>query len=328
MVNGVSVNENLRGQPYNLYIEDAIQETNVATAGISAEYGRFGGGVVNVVTKSGGNLFSGSFRDTLNNDNWRTLTPFEDKSIAADPQHKDTRVAKTVPAYEYTFGGPITEGSSVVLHRRAPADPGERTAAGDHATFRTHSPTSRARYEAKGTYSINSNHTFQGAYTKITKDAATHVQHQRVDGPEQPVQRPEPAGSEHGNYNGMLTPTFFVEARVSRAPLQLRERRRAVDRPDQRHAAARSGARPDALLVARPSAASAIRRSATTTTCSSKGTYFLSTRGHRIAQHGVRLRHVQRQAVREQPPVRQRLPHHRHDVDHRADSERHAGVPA
>ena len=29
----------------------------------SAEFGRFGGGVVNMVTKSGGNLFSGSFRE-------------------------------------------------------------------------------------------------------------------------------------------------------------------------------------------------------------------------------------------------------------------------
>src|SRR5262249_26854138 len=41
LINGVSVSDNLRGQPYDLYIEDAIQETTVATAGISAEYGRF-----------------------------------------------------------------------------------------------------------------------------------------------------------------------------------------------------------------------------------------------------------------------------------------------
>ena len=60
MVNGVTVNENTRGQPNSLFIEDAIQETTVATAGISAEFGRFSGGVINVVTKSGGNLFSGS----------------------------------------------------------------------------------------------------------------------------------------------------------------------------------------------------------------------------------------------------------------------------
>ena len=37
-----------RARPNNLYIEDAIQETTIATAGVSAEYGRFGGGVVNI----------------------------------------------------------------------------------------------------------------------------------------------------------------------------------------------------------------------------------------------------------------------------------------
>src|SRR3954469_7587157 len=107
MANGVTVKENLRGQPYDLYIEDAIQETTVATAGISAEYGRFGGGVVNIITKSGGNTFSGSFRDTLNNDKWRALTPFESSPSAGVNAGTDLRIDKTVPTYEYTFGGPV-----------------------------------------------------------------------------------------------------------------------------------------------------------------------------------------------------------------------------
>lgn len=42
------------------FIEDAVQETDVS--GVSAEYGRFSGGVVNVISKSGGNEFSGSVR--------------------------------------------------------------------------------------------------------------------------------------------------------------------------------------------------------------------------------------------------------------------------
>ena len=71
-VDGVVSTENLRGQPYTLYIEDALQETTVATSGVSAEYGRFGGGLVAAVTKSGGDLFSGSFRQSFNNDDWRT----------------------------------------------------------------------------------------------------------------------------------------------------------------------------------------------------------------------------------------------------------------
>src|SRR6185436_11592147 len=103
MVNGVSVNENLRGQAQDLIIEDAVQETTVATAGVSAEFGRFGGGVINMVTKSGGNRFSGSYRDTLTNDDWRTLVPKRD----GDPFANDTKIDKVVPTHEYTIGGPV-----------------------------------------------------------------------------------------------------------------------------------------------------------------------------------------------------------------------------
>ena len=76
LINGVVVNENLRGQARNLFIEDAIQETKVSSGSISAEYGRFQGGVVNTITKSGGNNFSGSFRTSFTNDSWKALTPY------------------------------------------------------------------------------------------------------------------------------------------------------------------------------------------------------------------------------------------------------------
>src|SRR5574340_55181 len=46
MINGVVVQDNIRSTPYNLFIEDALQETTTSTAAVSAEYGRFGGGVV------------------------------------------------------------------------------------------------------------------------------------------------------------------------------------------------------------------------------------------------------------------------------------------
>ncbi len=99
MVNGVVINENIRGQGVPLVIEDAVQETTVSTGAISAEFGRFSGGVVNAVTKSGGNRFSGSFRTSLTNDDWRALTP----------QAGDVKVDDTVPMYEFTGGGPIAK---------------------------------------------------------------------------------------------------------------------------------------------------------------------------------------------------------------------------
>jgi hypothetical protein len=99
LVNGVVVNENLRGQPHNLFIEDAIQETTVLTGGaISAEYGRFTGGVVSTITKSGGNEFSGSFRDSFRNDDWQSKTDF-----AGEADHIDDINS----VYEATLGGRI-----------------------------------------------------------------------------------------------------------------------------------------------------------------------------------------------------------------------------
>jgi hypothetical protein len=100
LINGIDVNDNLFGSPQRLFIEDAIQETQVLTSGISAEFGRFGGGVVNVITKSGGNNFSGSFRANLSNPRWSTRTPFDvDSGVTFDSVYNDF--------YEGTLGGPI-----------------------------------------------------------------------------------------------------------------------------------------------------------------------------------------------------------------------------
>ena len=100
MVNGVDVDDNLFGTPQNLFIEDAIEETQILTSGISAEYGRFTGGVINAITKSGGNTFSGSGRMNLESPNWSDETPFEDS-------RNITRVKDLQQIYEGTFGGPI-----------------------------------------------------------------------------------------------------------------------------------------------------------------------------------------------------------------------------
>ena len=103
LVDGVDINDNLFGVANNLYIEDAIQETQVLTSGISAEYGRFSGGVINVITKSGGNDFSGSYRLNMYKPSWTSVTPFERESGTTE---REGDLGNNL-SHEITFGGPI-----------------------------------------------------------------------------------------------------------------------------------------------------------------------------------------------------------------------------
>jgi hypothetical protein len=102
LINGVDINDNLFGTPHNLFVEDAIQETNILSGAISAEYGRFSGGVINMITKSGGNTFSGSFRENFSNPKWIETTPRQKTAGISNPDILSK-------SSEGTFGGPVVK---------------------------------------------------------------------------------------------------------------------------------------------------------------------------------------------------------------------------
>jgi hypothetical protein len=60
IIDGVQVNDPAVGTQGTTLLQDFVQEVDVKTGGYQAEYGRATGGIVNVVTKSGGNEFHGS----------------------------------------------------------------------------------------------------------------------------------------------------------------------------------------------------------------------------------------------------------------------------
>jgi len=211
LINGVTANENIRGQFENLFIEDAIQETTVASGGISAEYGRFTGGVVNMVTKSGGNLFSGSFRDTLNNDNWRSLVPKQPGDAFAN----DSQLDLVVPTYEYTVGGPVMRDRLWFFAAgRAQTQQFNRQLVITNIPYINTLET--RRFEEKLTFSPSSNHRFQGAFTNIinnqlnnTFNTSQSMDLTSLDN------RKVPESLFTINYNGILSPNLTLEARYS-----------------------------------------------------------------------------------------------------------------
>lgn len=214
LMNGVTINENLRGQPNALFIEDAIQETTVATGGISAEFGRFSGGVVNVVTKSGGNQFSGSFRESLNNDKWRAHTPFEKTAIAANG--RDTRLNDTVPTHEYTLGGPVMRDKLWFFTAgRVQTQAERRTLAVTNIPYDFKRPN--RRYEGKATYSPESNHRLQGTFTTIVDNQEGYTFNPALSMDTNSLgTREQPQKLYSLNYSGVVSPALFVEALWSR----------------------------------------------------------------------------------------------------------------
>ena len=162
--------------------------------------------MVNVITKSGGNAFSGSFRDTLNNDNWRTLTPFEPSATAAGAD--DRASTSVVPTYEYTFGGPILRDRLwfFTAGRLQKQESGRNTLITTQS--RTPSPRTAARYEFKGTYSAQLQPPLPGDLhqARPRPQVEQHLQPEPVDGPgAASATRELPEDLFTFNYTGVLT---------------------------------------------------------------------------------------------------------------------------
>ena len=207
LINGVVVNENLRGQAVPLYIEDAIQETKVATGSISAEYSRFAGGVVNMITKSGGNAFSGSFRTTFTNDNWRALTP--------DPN--DQTIDKIVPTYEATLGGPILR-DRLWFFGAGRFEKGEENRTLQYTGINYVQGQDEKRYEGKLSWALTPKHTARVAYTKKTLDS-TNLTFGEVIDRNTFYDRQNPEDLLSVNYTAIATSKLFFEGQYSRRQL-------------------------------------------------------------------------------------------------------------
>jgi outer membrane receptor for ferrienterochelin and colicin len=217
LLNGVSINENIRGQAFDTAIEDAIQETTVANGGVSAEFGRFSGGVVNIITKSGGNQFSGSFRNSLNNDLWRTLTPFETERLATTPE---PRIDNVVPTYEYTLGGPVLRDRLWFFTSGRLRDEAQgRTLVGTNVPYEFREE--QRRYEAKGTYSLNDRHRLQVNYNHHDRSQINYSFNQNATMDLRSLgTRRLPERLYAITYSGMLTNRLFVEALLSKRTFQ------------------------------------------------------------------------------------------------------------
>jgi outer membrane receptor protein involved in Fe transport len=207
LVNGAVVNENLRGQPHNLFIEDAIQETTVLSGGISAEFGRFTGGVVSSITKSGGNEFSGSVRDSLDNPKWT------DKSFSAQPDP----VSTLNNTYEGTLGGRIIRDRLWFFGAGRLAT----TAAGRTISAISTLPnpaiagytvdTKNNRFDLNMTGNITNKHSILASYQTNNVEATNNCQIGCLDTRTINPNVSNPNNFKTAHYSGVITNNFLIE---------------------------------------------------------------------------------------------------------------------
>lgn len=81
---------------------DAIEQIEVITGGMDAEYGRSLGGAVNIITRSGGNKFEGDVQMLYTETRMQLYTPIEDVDPDELPESNKRMMA-------FNFGGPIVK---------------------------------------------------------------------------------------------------------------------------------------------------------------------------------------------------------------------------
>lgn len=99
-LDGAPVNANYDNLTALIPTQDSLAEFKVATSSLSPEYGRFAGGVVNFVTKSGTNKVHGTLWEYLRNRNLDANTFFN--NAAGTP-----RGAFTQNQFGFNLGGPV-----------------------------------------------------------------------------------------------------------------------------------------------------------------------------------------------------------------------------
>jgi Carboxypeptidase regulatory-like domain len=95
-INGANVQEGIGQQAGIIPNLDAIAEFRILTSNTDAEYGNYSGGLINVVTKSGGNAFHGSVFEFLRNTELDAKSYFSKKRSTFQQNQ-----------YGGTLGGPI-----------------------------------------------------------------------------------------------------------------------------------------------------------------------------------------------------------------------------
>lgn len=106
MVDGLDNNDQVVGAVRSTFSQEAVREFQVLTNSYSAEFGKATGGVVNIVTKSGTNVFGGNAFGYFRDDRLNAKSYFEKFDLFGNPASLDKAPFEQTQ-WGATLGGPI-----------------------------------------------------------------------------------------------------------------------------------------------------------------------------------------------------------------------------
>jgi outer membrane receptor protein involved in Fe transport len=106
LIDGTENNDiSVAGQGFQITNTDAVKEVSVQTSNYDAEFGRAGGAVVNVITKSGTNDFRGTLGFVYDTSADDAITSSQARNPAVIKRGRPLSVTEYLPSM--TFGGPL-----------------------------------------------------------------------------------------------------------------------------------------------------------------------------------------------------------------------------
>lgn len=244
LLNGTDIGDNIFGGTTgrgSYYVDDSIAEIQVIQSPVNAKFGGFSGGVVQAISKAGGNDFSGIIRANISRNAWQSVVPLGQR-FAINSSRARTNPGSDQQNLEYTafIGGPIVKDKlwftfSTVLTPgifgfntiSAPVGNAAYTVAaafglstnggglkwtGYPGTYPTAS--TEQFYQGKLTWAINTDHTLELEASKRTNNQIGRAYFTTVD-PRTYIPQTNLNELETLGYRGVLSPSTTLELRIS-----------------------------------------------------------------------------------------------------------------
>lgn len=106
LLDGVDTRDPEAGTAWTFFNQNLIEEIQIGGLGAAAEYGGFTGAIINTVTKSGGNMFSGLFSMRYT-DKGLSSKNVSDEQLALNANLGNAAILKKLKDYTVQMGGPI-----------------------------------------------------------------------------------------------------------------------------------------------------------------------------------------------------------------------------